>query len=182
MFNAGHRGSRVVRRCTEHVCASLRRCGAVATGDKVIGHAPYWLPRFIATQSVRAQDNHNEELTHGIKACAVSAEKTSVDVSSYSGEVQSQQAASPYCPQHNSVFSRRRGNFTPEFYVSPNALGYADPVAETLSAGRTDPEWAWLKLLCFICTISTLGTAVYAFFFPEHVKVFKDEPWSAFRN
>ncbi|CAD2215022.1 hypothetical protein AGDE_03455 [Angomonas deanei] len=76
----------------------------------------------------------------------------------------------------------RRGNISPEYYVSHSTAGHPDQVAELLAAGRSDPEWMWLKLLCFVCVMSTVGVWVYGVFFPDHIKYFKDEPWSPFRN
>lgn len=74
----------------------------------------------------------------------------------------------------------RRGIEAPQYYSVRSSAGHPDPVAEIIGAGRTDPEWMWLKLLCFICVLSTVGGWLFGKFFPEHIKVFKDEPWSPF--
>lgn len=89
--------------------------------------------------------------------------------------------AKPYVPPPPFPVKPRRGIETPEYYNSRSAVGHPDPLAVSLTAGRSDPEWQWLKFLCFICVISTFGTSVYGIFFPEHLKWFKDEPWSTFR-
>lgn len=74
----------------------------------------------------------------------------------------------------------RRGHSAPMYYVTRSNAGHPDPVAELVSGGRSDPEWMLLKLLCFFCTMATFGTTLYGYFFAEHVKYFKDEPWSPF--
>lgn len=82
--------------------------------------------------------------------------------------------------QPKFLFKGRRGSISPEYYSTRSAAGHPDAVAELLGAGRDDPEWMWLKLLCFLCTMATFGTTLYGYFFAEHVKYFKDEPWSPF--
>jgi hypothetical protein len=67
----------------------------------------------------------------------------------------------------------------PVFYSN---RGFADPLAEQVSAGRADPEYARLKILCFFTTMATWGTWLYAIYFPEKMKQYKDEPWSPFDN
>ncbi|CAM38497.1 conserved hypothetical protein [Leishmania braziliensis MHOM/BR/75/M2904] len=78
------------------------------------------------------------------------------------------------------LFQSRRGSSSSEYYMTRSNAGHPDTVAELLRAGRTDPEWMWLKLLCFLCVSSTFGTTLYSYFFAEHMKYFKDEPWSPF--
>ncbi|KAG5491620.1 hypothetical protein JIQ42_01526 [Leishmania sp. Namibia] len=78
------------------------------------------------------------------------------------------------------LFQGRRGSSSSECYVTRSSAGHPDAVAELLGAGRDDPEWMWLKLLCFLCVSSTFGTTLYGYFFAEHIKYFKDEPWSPF--
>ncbi|CAJ1022498.1 hypothetical protein, conserved [Leishmania lindenbergi] len=78
------------------------------------------------------------------------------------------------------LFQSRRGSNSSEYYMTRSNAGHPDTVAELLGAGRTDPEWMWLKLLCFLCVSSTFGTTLYSYFFAEHMKYFKDEPWSPF--
>ncbi|CAC9538438.1 conserved hypothetical protein [Leishmania infantum JPCM5] len=80
------------------------------------------------------------------------------------------------------LFQGRRGSSSSEYYVSRSNPGHPDTVAELLGAGRADPEWMWLKLLCFLCVSSTFGTTLYSYCFAEHMKYFKDEPWSPFRH
>nr|ACS87794.1 conserved hypothetical protein [Angomonas deanei] len=82
--------------------------------------------------------------------------------------------------QPKFLFKGRRGNISPEYYSTRSNAGHPDAVAELLGAGRDDPEWMWLKLLCFVCAMATFGTTLYGYFFAEHVKYFKDEPWSPF--
>lgn len=89
---------------------------------------------------------------------------------------------SPYTPPPAFPHRPRRGISTPEYYNSRMAIGHPDELALELTAGRSDPEWQWLKFFCFICVLSTMGSWVYGVFFPEHMKWFKDEPWSTFRN
>ncbi|KAG5468240.1 hypothetical protein LSCM1_02218 [Leishmania martiniquensis] len=78
------------------------------------------------------------------------------------------------------LFQGRRGSSSAEYYVARSNAGHPDAVAELLGAGRPDSEWMWLKLLCFFCVSSTFGTTLYGYFFAEHIKYFKDEPWSPF--
>lgn len=80
------------------------------------------------------------------------------------------------------LFQGRRGSSSSEYYVSRSDSGHPDTVAELLGAGRADPEWMWLKLLCFLCVSSTFGTTLYGYCFGEQMKYFKDEPWSPFRH
>ncbi|KPI90447.1 hypothetical protein ABL78_0377 [Leptomonas seymouri] len=82
--------------------------------------------------------------------------------------------------QPKFLFKGRRGSSSPEYYMTRSNAGHPDAVAELLGAGRDDPEWMWLKLLCFVCTMATIGTTLYGYFFAEHVKYFMDEPWSRF--
>lgn len=94
-----------------------------------------------------------------------------------------EEAAPPPPPMHRQpkfLFKGRRGSMSPEYYSSRSSVGHPDPLAELIGAGRADPEWMWLKLLCFFCVASTIGTTLYGYFFAEHVKYFKDEPWSPF--
>jgi hypothetical protein len=86
----------------------------------------------------------------------------------------------PHQRQPAFFFKGRRGSISPEYYSTRSNAGHPDAVAELLGAGRDDPEWMWLKLLCFLCTMATFGTTLYGYFFAEHVKYFKDEPWSPF--
>lgn len=78
-------------------------------------------------------------------------------------------------------FKGRRGTSSSEYYVTRSNIGHPDPVAEMLGAGRTDTEWMWVKFLCFVCFTSTVGTYFYGVFFEDHMRWFKDEPWSRFR-
>ncbi|KAG5493934.1 hypothetical protein JKF63_01766 [Porcisia hertigi] len=94
--------------------------------------------------------------------------------------IQAEQAPEPEHQQPKFLFQGRRGSSSPEYYVARGNTGHPDPVAELLCVGRADPEWMWLKLLCFLCVSATLGTTVYGYLFAEHVKYFKDEPWSPF--
>lgn len=64
--------------------------------------------------------------------------------------------------------------------MTRSSAGHPDAAAVLLNSGRADPEWMWLKLLCFLCVSATIGTTLYGYFFPKHVKYFKDEPWSPF--
>ncbi|EPY17437.1 hypothetical protein STCU_10618 [Strigomonas culicis] len=75
-----------------------------------------------------------------------------------------------------------KGSSQSNYYMIRSSAGHPDEVAEILTAGRSDPEWKWLKFLCFFCVMSTVGTWTYGVFFPDHIKYFKDEPWSPFRN
>lgn len=79
------------------------------------------------------------------------------------------------------LFQGRRGCHSSEYYVGRSNAGHPDTVAELLGAGRADQEWMWLKMLCFLCVSSTFGTTLYGYCFAEHMKYFKDEPWSPFR-
>ncbi|KEG12530.1 hypothetical protein DQ04_01641090 [Trypanosoma grayi] len=79
-------------------------------------------------------------------------------------------------------FFKGRRN-TAEYYVGRGgAEGHPDMVADCISGSRADPEWMWLKLLCFVCMTSTVGTWMWQTYFWEQAKFFKDEPWSPFRN
>ncbi|KPA82237.1 hypothetical protein ABB37_03351 [Leptomonas pyrrhocoris] len=84
----------------------------------------------------------------------------------------------PLHHQPKFLLKGRRGNMAPEYYSTRSNAGHPDAVAELLGAGRDDPEWMWLKLLCFLCVMATFGTTLYGYFFAEHVKYFLDEPWS----
>lgn len=90
--------------------------------------------------------------------------------------------AAPPPPHHQPkfFFKGRRGSMAPEYYCTRSNAGHPDAVAELVGAGRDDPEWMWLKLLCFLCVMATFGTTLYGYFFAEHIKFFKDEPWSPF--
>lgn len=92
--------------------------------------------------------------------------------------LQEQEAAHAPKPQPKFFMKGRRGSVSPEYYVSRSAAGHADPVAELLDGGRPDNEWMWIKFLCLICVGSTFGTWLYQVYFSNHVKYFKDEPWS----
>ncbi|KAK7200777.1 hypothetical protein NESM_000135900 [Novymonas esmeraldas] len=83
-------------------------------------------------------------------------------------------------PPPRFLFQGRRGSSSSDHYVTRSNVGHPDVLAEMLGAGRADPEWMWLKLLCFLCVTATFGTTLYGYFFAEHIKYFKDEPWSPF--
>ncbi|GET92258.1 hypothetical protein, conserved [Leishmania tarentolae] len=121
-----------------------------------------------AVAGCSAQDN-------GVNTSLQHAKVESCDSSVYEEGAQVTQHQPP-----KFLFQGRRGSSSSEYYVSRSNIGHPDTVAELLGAGRADPEWMWLKLLCFLCVSSTFGTTLYGYFFAEHMKYFKDEPWSPF--
>ncbi|AAZ10857.1 hypothetical protein, conserved [Trypanosoma brucei brucei TREU927] len=81
----------------------------------------------------------------------------------------------------SSVLKGRRN--TPTYYSGRGDMaGNPDILAEAACCGRPDAEWAWLRLLCFVCVSSTVGVWLWQVYFYKQAMFFKDEPWSPFKN